>query len=106
MSIQDLTLAPPDLYHLGEVKRLRGDAAAALELERTALAMSQKKYGENTRYTAMTHHMLALALRDQGDSPGPARSASCARRSPPTPDTFHRLNIRSPQPVDMSWDYC
>jgi serine/threonine protein kinase len=70
-----------DLYHLGEIKRLRGDAAAAIELERSALAISQKKYGEGTRYTAMAHHMLALALRDQGDTAGAERELRAALTS-------------------------
>lgn len=70
-----------DLYHLGEIKRLRGETAAAIELERSALAISQKKYGENTRYTAMAHHMLALALRDQGDTAGAERELRAALAS-------------------------
>jgi tetratricopeptide (TPR) repeat protein len=68
-------------YRLGEVKRLRGDAAAAIELERTALAATQKTHGESSRYTAMAHHLLALALRDQGDVAGAERELRAALAS-------------------------
>ena len=69
------------LYRLGEVKRLRGDAAAAIELERTALAATQKTHGESSRYTAMAHHLFALSLRDQGDTAGAERELRAALAS-------------------------
>jgi tetratricopeptide (TPR) repeat protein len=69
------------LYRLGEVNRLRGNAAAAIELERTALAATQKNHGESSRYTAMAHHLLALALRDQGDASGAERELRAALAS-------------------------
>ncbi len=66
------------LYRLGEVKRLRGDAAAAVELERSALAGAQKTRGESSRLTAMAHHLLGLALRDQGNGAGAERELRAA----------------------------
>ncbi|WP_165371461.1 serine/threonine-protein kinase [Pseudolysobacter antarcticus] len=68
-------------YRLGEVKRRRGDTKAAIELESDALAAAQKIHGENSRYTAMAHHLLALALRDQGDTAGAERELHAALAS-------------------------
>ena len=68
-------------YRIGEVKRRRGDTAAAVELERLALAEAQKRRGENNRYTAMAHHLLALALRDSGDAAGAERELRAALAS-------------------------
>jgi serine/threonine-protein kinase len=69
------------LYRLGEVKRLRGEAGAAVELERVALAGTQKTHGESSRFTAMAHHLLGLALRDQGDIVGAERELRAALAS-------------------------
>jgi eukaryotic-like serine/threonine-protein kinase len=55
-------------YRLGEVQRLRGDSKSAEQLQRAALAASQKANGENSRLTALGHHYLAMALRDGGDN--------------------------------------
>jgi serine/threonine-protein kinase len=68
-------------YRLGELKRLRGDAQAAVEIQRNALAIAQKKNGESSRFTAMAHHLLALALRDQGDNTGAERELRAALAS-------------------------
>jgi len=69
------------LYRLGEVKRLQGDVAGALELEREALAASVKDEGENARLTATAHKYLALALRDSGDTVGAERELRAALSS-------------------------
>jgi len=69
------------LYRLGEVKRLQGDVAGALELEREALAASVKDEGENARLTATAHKYLALALRDSGDTAGAERELRAALSS-------------------------
>ena len=55
-------------YRLGEVMRLQGDAAGALDLQRAALAVSTKAFGEDNRHTAAAHKYLALSLRDSGDA--------------------------------------
>ncbi|HEX5124024.1 MAG TPA: serine/threonine-protein kinase, partial [Rhodanobacteraceae bacterium] len=55
----------PELsYQLGELQRRRGNAKAAVELDRNALAFSEKENGEKNETTAIAHHFLALALRD------------------------------------------
>jgi tetratricopeptide (TPR) repeat protein len=36
-------------------------------LDREALQRAQRDSGENSRYTALAHHYLGLALRDSGD---------------------------------------
>jgi len=59
-----------DRYRLGDVKRLQGDLPGAIELQRAALAASQKEYGENSRYTAIAHQYLGLSLRDSSDDTG------------------------------------
>jgi len=79
------TFTDPDgyitLYRIGEIKRRRGDAAAAVELETKALSDAQKHRGENNRYTAMAHHLLGLALRDAGDARGAERELRAALAS-------------------------
>jgi serine/threonine-protein kinase len=55
------------LYRLGEVRRLRGDAAEAIALDRQALELARKGGGENNRFAALAHYCLGLALRDSGD---------------------------------------
>jgi len=69
------------LYRLGEVKRQRGDTSAALTMQREALAATQKKHTENTRYTALSHHYYGLALRDSGDIAGAERELRAALAS-------------------------
>ena len=69
------------LYRLGDVKRQRGDVATAIELQRAALAAAQKAHGESSRYTAMAHHLLALSLRDQGDTAAAERELRAALAS-------------------------
>jgi len=59
-----------DRYRLGEVKRLKHELDAAIELQRAALTDSVKEYGENSRYTAVAHQYLGLSLRDRGDDAG------------------------------------
>ena len=54
-------------YRVAELRRLRGDAPSAAEIARSALADSQKGNGEGSRFTALGHETLALALRDEGD---------------------------------------
>ena len=67
-----------DTYRLGDIKRLRGDYNAAIELQRAALAASQKDHGEAHRLTANAHKYLALSLRDGGDSEGAERELRAA----------------------------
>jgi len=87
VSDQEKKLNPDDKgsvvtnYRLGELRRLRGDAQAAAEIQRNALAAAQEKNGESSRFTAMTHHLLALALRDQGDNTGAERELRAALAS-------------------------
>jgi len=68
-------------YRLGELRRLRGDAQAAAEMQRNVLAATQEKNGESSRFTAMAHHLFALALRDQGDNTGAERELRAALAS-------------------------
>ena len=58
---------------LGDVKRLRGESAAAVKLTQQALAISVKKHGEDSRYAADAHEHLGLALRESGDTTGAER---------------------------------
>ena len=67
-----------DHYRLGDVKRLQGDFASAVQLQRAALAASQQEHGENTRFTANAHEYLALSLRDSGDDGGAEREFRAA----------------------------
>ena len=53
---------------LGDVERLQGNAKGAVDIQRHALGMTQKKNGENSRYTAGAHRFLAQSLRDSGDT--------------------------------------
>jgi hypothetical protein len=69
------------LERIGEIKRRLGDAATAVELQKTALQMSQKQNGEASRYTAMAHHLLGLALRDVADAVGAERELRAALAS-------------------------
>ncbi|HEX3124823.1 MAG TPA: serine/threonine-protein kinase [Rhodanobacteraceae bacterium] len=66
---------------LGEVARLRGDTQAAIELQRRAVGGAHEKYGENDRYTARAHNLLALALRDSGDDAGAVKEFRAALAS-------------------------
>jgi tetratricopeptide (TPR) repeat protein len=54
-------------YWLGEARRLQHDPAGAVSLDRQALLRAQRDTGENSRYAALAHHYLGLALRDSGD---------------------------------------
>ena len=88
--------APADstlLSRLGEVERLRGNAKAAVNLQREALASAQKERGENSRYTALNHHFTGLALRDAGDTAGAERElrASLASFAGYLPQARHPL---------------
>ena len=58
------------LMRLGELQRLRGDLAAAIELHRRAVAGSKELHGENHRFTANAHEQLARSLRASGDTHG------------------------------------
>jgi eukaryotic-like serine/threonine-protein kinase len=51
----------------GELQRLRGDAQAAADIEREGLTRARQGTGERSRYTALSHHYLGLALRDKHD---------------------------------------
>jgi serine/threonine-protein kinase len=64
--------------NLGDLKRLQGDAKAAIELDREALAISIKRNGDNSRYAADAHQHLAMALRDSGDDAGAEREFRAA----------------------------
>ena len=41
-----------------------------MSLNRQALLRAQQDVGENSRYAALAHHYLGLALRDSGDGAG------------------------------------
>jgi serine/threonine-protein kinase len=68
-------------YWLGEARRLRKDAAGAVILDREALQRAQHDSGENSRYAALAHHYLGLALRDSGDTAGAERELRAALAS-------------------------
>ncbi|MBL0163414.1 MAG: serine/threonine protein kinase [Xanthomonadales bacterium] len=51
----------------GELQRLGGDPQAAVAIERDGLERARRDTGEHSRYTALSHHYLGLALRDGGD---------------------------------------
>jgi serine/threonine-protein kinase len=57
-------------YWLGEARRRQNDAAGAVILNREALLRAQRNAGEKSRYAALAHHYLGLALRDNGDGAG------------------------------------
>jgi serine/threonine protein kinase len=69
------------LSRLGEIERLRGNTKAAVTLQREGLASAQKERGENSRFTALNHHMTGLALRDADDTPGAVRELRAALAS-------------------------
>jgi len=69
------------VFRLGEIRRQRGDLASAVELDRTALAAARVEKGEPSRFTALAHHYLGLALRDQGDAAGAERELRAALAS-------------------------
>jgi tetratricopeptide (TPR) repeat protein len=77
--------------NLGDVRRLQGDAKAAIELSREALAISIKRNGDNSRYAADAHQHLAMALRDSGDDAGAEREfrASLVSRASYLPNAEH-----------------
>jgi serine/threonine-protein kinase len=60
---------PSNYYWLGEVRRLRKDTAGAVELDREGVEHSLADAGATSRYAALAHHYLGLALRDSGDIP-------------------------------------
>ena len=68
-------------YWLGEARRRQNDAAGAVSLDRQALLRAQKDAGENSRYAALAHHYLGLALRDSGDAPGAEQELRAALAS-------------------------
>jgi serine/threonine protein kinase len=68
-------------YWLGEARRLRKDAAGAVSLDRQALLRAQQDAGENSRYAALAHHYLGLALRDSGDGAGAEQELRAALAS-------------------------
>jgi eukaryotic-like serine/threonine-protein kinase len=68
-------------YRLGDLRRLRGDYASAIRVQRAALAESATANGENSRFTAMGHEYLALSLRDSGDPAGAEREFRAALAS-------------------------
>jgi tetratricopeptide (TPR) repeat protein len=57
-------------YRLGELARLRGDPKAAVALQRQALVAARAENRDDTRFVAMVHDGLGLALRDSGDVDG------------------------------------
>jgi serine/threonine protein kinase len=57
-------------YWLGEARRRQNDAIGAVRLNREALLRAQQDVGEKSRYAALAHHYLGLALRDSGDAAG------------------------------------
>ena len=70
-----------DAWRLGDVERLQGNTKGAIEIQRSALAMTQQKNGESSRYTAGAHRFLALSLRDSGDTDGAEREFRAALAS-------------------------
>jgi len=66
---------------LGEIRRLRGDTKAAIELQRDAVEASAKGRGEANPVTAAAHQYLGLSLRDSGDRDGAAREFRAALAS-------------------------
>src|SRR5262249_49568281 len=68
----------PLYYWSGELARLRGDLTGALRLDQKAVEAARKSFGENTRFAAVAHHDLALALRDSGDRVGAERELRAA----------------------------
>ena len=82
----------PELYYqLGEVQRLRGNAAEAVELDRKALQFAQMDPGESSDSAALAHDYLGLALRDAGDTAGAERElrASLASFAGYVPNAEH-----------------
>ncbi|MEO7325388.1 MAG: serine/threonine-protein kinase [Dokdonella sp.] len=57
-------------FFLGEVRRLRKDFAAAVILDRKALAIAREATGENSEPVAVAHEYLGRVLRDSGDTAG------------------------------------
>ncbi|MEO7064092.1 MAG: serine/threonine-protein kinase [Dokdonella sp.] len=57
-----------NLYELGELHRARHDTLAAVTLDREAVQRARHDTGERSRYSALAHHYLGLALRDSGDA--------------------------------------
>ncbi|WP_395681799.1 protein kinase domain-containing protein [Dokdonella sp.] len=80
-------------YRLGELNRLRGDARAAVPLQRQALKAVRSKNEEGSRYVAMVHDGLGLALRDAGDVDGaiPELRAALASYAGYLPNAEHPL---------------
>ncbi len=68
-------------YWLGEARRRRTDAAGAVSLDHEALQRARADTGENSRYTALSHHYLGLALRDLGDTAGAEKELRAALAS-------------------------
>ena len=54
-------------YWRGEVARAQRDFDAAVALDRRAVQVALKNYGEVGRYPALAHHYLGIALRDAGN---------------------------------------
>ena len=72
----------PELYYqLGEVQRLRGNAAQAVDLDRKALQFALAGPGESSDSAALAHDYLGLALRDAGDTAGAERELRAALAS-------------------------
>ena len=68
-------------YWQGEARRLQHDAAGAVSLDREALLRAREDAGENSRYAALAHHYLGLALRDSGDRAGAEQELRAALAS-------------------------
>jgi eukaryotic-like serine/threonine-protein kinase len=68
-------------YWLGEARRRQDDATGAVSLERQALLRAQQDTGETSRYAALAHHYLGLALRDSGDDTGAVQELRAALAS-------------------------
>jgi len=68
-------------YWLGEARRLQNDAIGAVSLNRQALLRAQRDAGEKSRYAALAHHYLGLALRDSGDGAGAEQELRAALAS-------------------------
>jgi len=80
-------------YRRGELARLRGDPQAAIGLQREALAAARAQNAEDTRFVAMVHDGLGLALRDAGDVEGaiPELRAALASYAGYLPKAEHPL---------------
>jgi serine/threonine-protein kinase len=80
-------------YRRGELARLRGDPQTAIGLQREALVAARAQNAESTRFVALVHDGLGLALRDAGEVEGaiPELRAALASYAGYLPKAEHPL---------------